>query len=116
MDIEYTTVGLCNMRVQGERNWFYEERGKLRSTTRIVTSGERVIGFNLLGRRWDHSVLLRFIEERRSLGWVLDHMHEASFDGELVPPLIIPPSARQAQPSGPAENPALPGPMPYPYA
>jgi hypothetical protein len=44
----------------------------------------------MLGRRWDHSVLSQWLEERRSLDWVLAHLNEAAFDTELVPPLRIP--------------------------
>ncbi|MEM7607382.1 MAG: hypothetical protein AAF411_18675, partial [Myxococcota bacterium] len=88
-DIEYTTAGLVNMKQPDEREWFYEERGDVRSTTRIVLSGEKVIGFNLLGRRWDHEVLIRFIEEERDLSYVLDHLNEANFDTEFVAPLDL---------------------------
>lgn len=115
-DIEYTTAGLVGMKQPNEQEWFFEETGKVRSTTRIVTSGEGpstyrdggeapVIGFNLLGRRWDHEVLVRFIEEKRSLGYVLDHLAEASFDTEFVPPLRIPKAARSAS-LGPVKAPA----------
>jgi NADPH-dependent 2,4-dienoyl-CoA reductase/sulfur reductase-like enzyme len=90
MDIEYTTAGLVNMNVQGEKNWFFEEQGRVRSTTRVVLQDDRVVGFNMLGRRWDHSVLTRWIEERRSLQWVLGHLNQAAFDTELVPPLVAP--------------------------
>jgi len=90
MDIEYTTAGLVNWNLEREENWFFEETGRVRSTTRIVVQDERVVGFNMLGRRWDHSVLVRWIEERRSLAWVLGHLNAASFDTELVPPLRIP--------------------------
>lgn len=113
-DIEYTTAGFVNMKIEGEANWFYEERGDVRSTTRIVLREGAVIGFNLLGRRWDHEVLLRFIDERRSLEYVLDHLAEASFDTEFVPPLVIPAAARSAALDGPAENPYVPGPTAYP--
>jgi NADPH-dependent 2,4-dienoyl-CoA reductase/sulfur reductase-like enzyme len=92
MDVEYTTVGLVN--VPGVESFSYEERGAVRSRTRIVTREGRVVGFNLLGRRWDHSVLIRFVEERRTLAWVIDHLREAAFDTELVPPLVIPKGAR----------------------
>ena len=109
-DIEYTTAGLVNMNVEGERNWFFEERGPVRSTTRVVLAGERVVGFNLLGRRWDHTVLLRWIEEHRSLAWVLDHLAEAAFDTEFVPPLVVPQGARERAPTGPAPS-ALPEPL-----
>lgn len=94
MDVEYTTVGLVNMGVPDERSWYFEERGRVTSTTRIVLSGDRVIGFNMLGRRWDHEVLIGFIVARRSLAYVLEHLHDAAFDTEMVPPLVIPPDAR----------------------
>ena len=90
MDIEYTTAGLVGAGLRQESNWFFEEKGRVRSTTRIVSQDGRVVGFNMLGRRWDHAVLMRWIEERRSLSWVLPRLHHAAFDTELVPPLQVP--------------------------
>ena len=115
MDIEYTTVGLVNMKLEGERNWFYEEAGKVRSTTRIVVHDGHVVGFNLLGRRWDHTVLLRWIEERRSLEWVLGHLDKASFDTEFVPRLKVPEAMRRQELGGSAPNPYVQGLTAYPY-
>ncbi len=92
MDVEYTTVGAATPR-EGDRTFFHEERGRVRSTTRILVRDERVIGFTMLGRRWDHSVLLRWIDEGRELAFVLARLEEARFDTELVPPLRI---AREA--------------------
>jgi len=89
MDIEYTTAGLVNWNLDGEKSWFFEEEGEVRSSTRVVVQQGRVVGFNMLGRRWDHSVLIRWIEEQRSLEWVLAHLNDAAFDTELVPPLRI---------------------------
>jgi len=94
MDIEYTTAGLVGWNLDGERDVFIEEKGKVRSTTRFVLQGDTVVGFNALGRRWDHSIINRWIEQRRSLAWVLDHLQQASFDTEFVPPLAIPASVR----------------------
>ncbi|TNF62015.1 MAG: FAD-dependent oxidoreductase, partial [Deltaproteobacteria bacterium] len=71
MDIEYTTAGLVNWNLEREQNWYFEEQGRVRSTTRVVVQDGHVVGFNMLGRRWDHTVLIRWIEERRSLDWVL---------------------------------------------
>lgn len=113
MDVEYTTVGLVNWNVEREQNYFLEETGKVRSTTRIVIQDDRVVGFNLLGRRWDHSILARWLEQRRSLDWVLGHLHEAAFDTEFVPPLRIPKSAPKLD--GPAPNPMIPGPTQVPF-
>ena len=113
MDIEYTTVGLVNWNVEREQNWFYEETGRVRSTTRIVVQDDRVVGFNLLGRRWDHTVLIRWIEERRSLGWVLRHLNAAAFDTEFVPALRA--TKASGTLGGPAPNPAIPGPTAVPF-
>ncbi|MCB9597307.1 MAG: FAD-dependent oxidoreductase [Sandaracinaceae bacterium] len=113
MDIEYTTAGLVSMNVEGERNWSYEERGAVRSTLRVVLHEDRVIGFNALGRRWDHAVWLRWIEEQRSLDYALRNLPEASFDTELVPPLRIPDDARRAAP-GPAAPSVIADAMPAP--
>lgn len=94
LDIEYTTVGLVNQDLPGESSWSYEERGAVRSLTRFVLQQDRVVGFNALGRRWDHSGVARWIEEKRPLSWVLDHLDQARFDTEFVPPLRVPASAR----------------------
>jgi hypothetical protein len=50
---------------------------------RIVHDGERVLGFNMLGSRWNHEILTRWIAERRSPEFCLQHLHEAQFDVEL---------------------------------
>lgn len=90
MDIEYTTVGLVNMNVEGESNWLHEETGRVRSTTRLVTKDDRLIGFNALGRRWDHSIIAQWVEEARPVAWVRKHLNAARFDTEFVPPLALP--------------------------
>jgi hypothetical protein len=44
---------------------------------------DRVVGFNMLGTRWNHEPLVEWIEERRPLEWVRQHLAEAQFDEEL---------------------------------
>ncbi len=94
MDVEYTAVGEVGRESSGASRWFFEDEGAVRSTARVMVRGDRVVGFSFLGRRWEHTRLVRWIEERRSLPWVLEHLNEASFDTELVPPLIVPAGAR----------------------
>jgi NADPH-dependent 2,4-dienoyl-CoA reductase/sulfur reductase-like enzyme len=91
MDEEYTTVGrIPGEPVPGAREWWFEERDRVHSTLRIaLDDGDRVVGMNALGRRWDHEVWIRWIEERRPLSWVVSRLGEASFDTEFVPPLRI---------------------------
>ena len=96
LDMEYTTVGLVNQGLPGERSWSHEERGAVSSRTRLVTQDGRLVGFNGLGRRWDHAVIIGWIDAGRALPWVLEHLSEASFDTELVPPLRLPVGALDA--------------------
>ena len=49
----------------------------------IVAKDGRVVGFNMLGSRWNHEPFVDWIAERRSLEWVLAHLAEAQFDEEL---------------------------------
>jgi hypothetical protein len=43
------------------------------------------VGFNMLGGRWNHEVMLEWIDQRRKLDDVLDRLGEAQFDEELSP-------------------------------
>lgn len=93
-DIEWTTAGWVPARLDWDntpidpgpeyRAWFQRVPGEPVSQ-RIVMKGDRVVGFNLLGSRWNHETLLEWIHERRGLDWVLSHLHQAQFDEELTP-------------------------------
>jgi NADPH-dependent 2,4-dienoyl-CoA reductase/sulfur reductase-like enzyme len=93
-DVEWTTAGWVPALLNwdntpidpgpGYRSWFQRVPGKPVSQ-RIVLKGERVVGFNLLGSRWNHERLLEWIHERRSLDFVLARLHQAQFDEELSP-------------------------------
>jgi hypothetical protein len=93
-DLEWTTAGHVPASVgpdgepaasrPGYRSWFQRVPGRFESQ-RIVVKGDRVVGFNLLGSRWNQEPLLDWIHERRSLEWVLTHLAEAQFDEELSP-------------------------------
>jgi hypothetical protein len=91
-DLEYTTAGWVPVLLDvenrpialdaGVTTWFQRRPGALASE-RIVCRGDRVVGFNMLGGRWNHEPLLEWIHERRSLDWVLAHLQEAQFDEEF---------------------------------
>jgi len=93
-DLEYTAAGYVPVSVGPEgnpivpppdlRTWFQRVPGRFESQ-RIVVKGDRVVGFNMLGSRWNHEPLLDWIHERRPLAWVLEHLGEAQFDEELSP-------------------------------
>jgi len=52
-------------------------------SVRVVESGGAAIGFNMLGSRWNHNFFERWIAERRSMDYVMEHLREAQFDPEL---------------------------------
>ncbi len=91
-DIEWTTAGWVPALLNwdnapldpgpGVRTWFQRAPGRFESQ-RIIVKDDRVAGFNMLGSRWDHESLLRWIQERRDLDYVLAHLREAQFDEEF---------------------------------
>jgi NAD(P)H-nitrite reductase large subunit len=81
-DIEYTTVGDV-ARLPAETLTTLLRHPKKNATVRVVHDGERVLGFNMLGARWDHETLMRWIYEKRSAEYVLAHLREAQFDVEF---------------------------------
>jgi NADPH-dependent 2,4-dienoyl-CoA reductase/sulfur reductase-like enzyme len=93
-DLEYTTAGFVPSGVGPDgdpvepppdlRTWFQRVPGRFESQ-RVVVKGARVVGFTMLGSRWNHEPLLRWIHERRPLDWVLERLAEAQFDEELSP-------------------------------
>jgi NADPH-dependent 2,4-dienoyl-CoA reductase/sulfur reductase-like enzyme len=97
-DIEWTTagdvpslVGMDGTKMSPPRDlrtWFQTGPGSGVSQ-RIVCRGERVIGFNFLGSRFDQEPLLRWIAEGRPLDYVLAHLGEAQFDEEFSPRFAV---------------------------
>ncbi|MCH7878316.1 MAG: FAD-dependent oxidoreductase [candidate division Zixibacteria bacterium] len=82
-DIEYTTAGYVNFNFDGEHDWYQRETGTNISQRITYLQDGTVIGFNMLGSRWDHGILVRWVDEKRKIGWVLEHLHEAAFDEEF---------------------------------
>ena len=82
-EIEYTTVGQVQDLPAGTRSLFRWFPGKKISQRILSTPEGRVLGFNMLGSRWDHTILIRWLEQRRSLDFVRDHLRQAQFDHEF---------------------------------
>lgn len=89
-DIEYTTAGLVNFNLPGEVNWYREDARHMFTERITYLPDHTVAGFNMLGRRWDHRVLVRWIDQKRPIDWVLPRLHEALFDEEFMPAFARP--------------------------
>ena len=81
-DIEYTTVGAV-MKAPTDATSFFQRLSDQDISIRIVEHQSAVIGFNMLGSRWDHTILERWIQERRPLDYVRSHLPSAQFDVEF---------------------------------
>lgn len=96
-DIEYTTAGWVPPAGSdlgpGWATWYQQGSDPAVTTQRIVCKDGLVKGFNALGSRWNHEVWMRWVQERRPLTWVLNHMDEARFDEEFMPKFRVRPDA-----------------------
>jgi NAD(P)H-nitrite reductase large subunit len=81
-DIEYTTVGRVNDAPADAVNFYRRISGK-EASVRIVEHEGAVIGFNMLGSRWNHTILENWIHERRSMAYVMNALEQAQFDVEF---------------------------------
>lgn len=84
-EIEYTTVGEVTRTPDGAEAHYARHPSKEVSinVTYLPEEGGRVIGFNMLGSRWNHRILERWIMERRAKDWVLEKLGEAQYDVEF---------------------------------
>lgn len=81
-EIEYTTVGQVMSAPEGTPTIYMKMPGRDVSV-RIVHDGTSVIGFNMLGSRWNHEILERWILERRSPEFVQKNLKAAQYDVEF---------------------------------
>jgi NADPH-dependent 2,4-dienoyl-CoA reductase/sulfur reductase-like enzyme len=82
-EIEFTTVGDVVDVPEGTRSIYRRMPGEPISQRIVVDDDDQVIGFNMLGSRFDHTILERWIHERRSIDYVLSNLREAQFDVEF---------------------------------
>ncbi len=82
-EIEFTTVGDCVDIADGATTLFRKMPGKPISQRIVTNDDDEVVGFNMLGSRFDHRVLEQWIIEKRDLDYVRRHLEDAQFDVEF---------------------------------
>ncbi|MFW5967876.1 MAG: NAD(P)/FAD-dependent oxidoreductase [Persicimonas sp.] len=82
-ELEFTTVGNALQAPSGSTTLFRKMPGEPISQRIVANERDEVIGFNLLGSRFDHRVLQRWIRSGRKLDWVREHFERAQFDVEF---------------------------------
>jgi NAD(P)H-nitrite reductase large subunit len=83
-DIEYTTGGYVNFDFEGEQDWYQSDSDKETSQRITYLADGSVVGFNMLGSRWDHRLFVKWVEEKRDIKWVLKRLAKAGFDEEFA--------------------------------
>ncbi len=81
-EIEYTTVGQV-MQLEAGTPTIYLKHPTKHASVRIVHKDDRVLGFNMLGSRWDHNKLEQWVNERRSPEYCLKRLKSAQYDVEF---------------------------------
>lgn len=82
-DIEFTTVGNLVDASPGSTTLFRKMPGRPISQRIVANAADEVIGFNMLGSRFDHRYLIQWIQEKRGLDWVRENLSRAQFDVEF---------------------------------
>lgn len=82
LETEYVTAGDVGPG-PGKTHHYHRVPGEAVSF-RLVFQGGVIAGFNMLGARWDASVLRRFIREKMDIETLRSEMAAASFDAEFT--------------------------------
>jgi NADPH-dependent 2,4-dienoyl-CoA reductase/sulfur reductase-like enzyme len=77
-EIEYTTVG----QLVGGRQYYWQHPSR-EISVRLVTEQGVLTGANFLGSRWNHTVIERWVHERRTLEFTIANLRQAQFDVEF---------------------------------
>ena len=80
-DIEYTTVG--TMKLSDTTKTTYLKMPNQNISIRLVHNEDKILGFNMLGSRWDHEILQKWIKEERSPQFVMQNLQKAQYDVEF---------------------------------
>jgi NAD(P)H-nitrite reductase large subunit len=84
-DLEYQTYGDIKPILAENESSFYWENSQEEKCLRInyCTQDKAVIGFNVFGIRFRQVVCQKWIAEKRTLAYVIEHLEEANFDPEF---------------------------------
>ncbi|MFP4599297.1 MAG: NAD(P)/FAD-dependent oxidoreductase [Persicimonas sp.] len=82
-ELEFTTVGDVVGAPDGSTTLFRKMPDETISQRIVANDHDEVIGFNMLGSRFDHTVLEDWIKQKRDLEWVRRHLDKAQFDVEF---------------------------------
>lgn len=87
-DMEYTVCGKNLAVDDDDETYFYIDK-KGRFTVSIIHQKNMILGFSMIGGRWDHTVLLNFIINKRDLNYFFKNYKQAWFAPEFTPAPVL---------------------------
>ncbi len=84
-DLEWHTYGQIpgSLAIPGSEKQVYWQHADRRHTLRLVMDQGKIIGVNAMGIRFRHQVCERWIAEKQTASFVLDHLKDGVFDPEF---------------------------------
>lgn len=84
-DIEYQTYGRVNAQQEEDENAFYWEHAGGKIGLRMVykKGDEIIVGMQALGMRLRHPLCDQWLQEKRTIDYVMAHLHQLNFDPEF---------------------------------
>lgn len=84
LDLEYQTYGFVPSRpTEGQTHLWWEHASGWKGIRLVIDDAGTFLATNVMGMRYRHEVCERWIAEKRSIEYVLEHLHEANFDTEF---------------------------------
>ncbi|MBR9975170.1 MAG: NAD(P)/FAD-dependent oxidoreductase [Bacteroidetes bacterium] len=83
LDIEYQTYGYVPPVLDDVQTLYWEHPAGEQAIRIVYDQRDVVIGFNLMGIRYRHRVCERWIAEKKTVPYVLEHLGEGNFDPEF---------------------------------
>ncbi|MBA3664675.1 MAG: FAD-dependent oxidoreductase [Bacteroidetes bacterium] len=84
-DIEYQTYGVVNAQPKENEKVFYWEHSSGKISLRLVynSADGKLLGTNVFGIRLRHEVFDRWLNEKREVDYIIEHLATANFDPEF---------------------------------
>ncbi|MGA8265902.1 MAG: FAD/NAD(P)-binding oxidoreductase, partial [Ignavibacteriaceae bacterium] len=85
LDIEYQTYGFVAAKLrEGETNFYWEHKSGKKAVRFVYKNDDRsLVGMNTYGIRYRHELFEKWINNKKTIEFVLEHLPQANFDPEF---------------------------------
>lgn len=85
LDIEYQTYGFVAAQPrEGETNFYWEHKSGKKAVRFVFRNDDRsLVGMNTFGIRYRHELFDKWIKNKKSIEYILEHLPQANFDPEF---------------------------------